>query len=104
MISRYSDFPSKHGLRPESPVASIIRARQKIFSGKGGRGSKRSRLATQGWPQREVRFTESPITSHDLESRRTPQTALENGPELTKGNSLVCPLHPRRDCALNRLS
>jgi len=38
MISRFFDFSSKPGLRPDQPVSPIIHAGQQIFSGKRGGG------------------------------------------------------------------
>jgi hypothetical protein len=38
MISRFFDFSSKPGLRPDQPVTPIIHAGQQIFSEKGEGG------------------------------------------------------------------
>src|SRR5439155_8578324 len=48
----------------------IIRARQKIFSRKRGRGSCTEHLVTHEWVEGRVRFAKSPTISPDLDSRQ----------------------------------
>src|SRR5438309_1561408 len=87
MISRFFDFSSKPGLRPDQPVSPIIPARQEIFSRKGGGGVLANASRDARVVGRTFQVANSPLSA--------PISILETLHELSRnsfGNVAIFPL------------